>query len=132
MTYLVKSIPLTLVFKLLILAFVVNSLLVTLISRLSLSVSFSFILVFNELKSAFSTKSFATLLLNLATSVGSVPNFGISNLSTSVFKAVKLVFKGKLLVSTCVIPSRSFFSHYPFKFKIYSFIEDDSDKYFGT
>ena len=49
--------------------FVVKSLLVTLISKLSLSVSLLSALVFNELKSVFSTKSFATLLLNLATSV---------------------------------------------------------------
>ena len=43
-----------------------------------------------------------------ATSVGSVSNVEISNSPTLVFKADKLVFKAKLLVSTCVIPSKSF------------------------
>ena len=61
--------------------------------KLSLSVSLLSTLVFNELKSVFSTKSFATLLVNFGTSVGSVPNFGISNLSSSVCEAVKLVLK---------------------------------------
>ena len=59
---------------------------------MSLSVSFLSTLVFNELKSVSLTKSLATLLLNLATSVGKVVNFGTSNLSTSVYKEARFVF----------------------------------------
>ena len=105
-----------------------------LLSRLSLSVSFSFTLVFNELKSVFSTRSLATLLVNFATSVGIVPNFGISNLSTSVFKADKLVFRVKPLASTCVILSRSFLdaTSSGLRSTVTCFTEDDSDKYLET
>ena len=49
------------------------------------------------------------LFVNLAKSAGTVVNFGMSNLSTSVFKLLQLVFKAKELVSTCVILSKSVF-----------------------
>ena len=85
------------------------------------------------MKPVFSTKSLATLLVNFATSIGIVPNFGISYLSTSVFKSDKLLFKAKLLVSTCVIDSKSFLVATPSSLRstVTCFIEDDSDKYFG-
>ena len=74
----------TFVFKLLILVSVVKLLFWTLVSKLSCSVLLSVTFFSNLLKSVFSTRSFATLLVNLLKSVGTVLNFGISNLSTSV------------------------------------------------
>ena len=62
-----------------------------------------------SLKSVSSTRSFATLFVNLAKSAGTVDNFGISNLSTSVFKLARLVFDAKLLASTCVTFLKSVF-----------------------
>ena len=45
--------------------------------------------------------SMATLLLNFAKSTGTVCNFPISSLSTSLFKLGQFDFSAKLLTSTC-------------------------------
>ena len=92
------EIPLTLPFKLLIKVFVDVSFLLTILCKLSLSVSFLSILVFNELKTVFSVKSSCTCFVKSAKSIGTVFNFGISNLSTFVFNKAKFVFNAKLLV----------------------------------
>ena len=63
-------------------------------------VSIASILFFKVLYSIFLTTSFLTTLLNLARSLGTVFNLSVSMLSTSVFKAAKLVFNALLLVST--------------------------------
>ena len=44
---------------------------------------------------------FFTTLLSLLKSAGIGTNLSMSNLSTSVFKPAKFVFKAKLEVSTC-------------------------------
>ena len=54
----------------------------------------------NLLCTGFLTKSFFTTSLNLLKSTGIGTNLSMSNLSTSVFKLVKLVFNAKLEVST--------------------------------
>ena len=52
-----------------------------------------------------------TSFINLNESVDTVHNFGISNLSISVFKLAKLVFKAKELISTWVVSCKSFLLH---------------------
>ena len=63
-------------------------------------VSIASTLFFNVLCEVFLTTSFLTTLLNLARSLGTVFNLSVSILSTSVFKAAKLVFNAYLLIST--------------------------------
>ena len=59
----------------------------------------------------FLTTSFFTRSLSLLKSTGTGANLSISNLSTSVFRPAKSGFNAKHKVSTCVIFSRSVFSH---------------------
>ena len=79
----------------------------TFISKLSLSISFLFTLIFKLSKSTFLVIPACTSFANLSKSTGVVINFGISNLSTFVFNDLKFVFNAKVLVSTPVILSNS-------------------------
>ena len=64
--------------------------------------SILFTLATNLSYTAFLTTSFLTTSLNLLKSTGTGANLSMSNLSTSVFKKAKFVFRAKLEVKTCV------------------------------
>ena len=59
------------------------------VSKLSCPVLLSVTFFSNALKSVSYTRSFATLIVNLAKSAGTVFNFSTSILSTSVFKLAR-------------------------------------------
>ena len=84
----------------------------------------------NAVKSVFLVKCSCTSFVNLSKSIETVDHFRISNLSTSVFNAVKLDFKANEDASTCVIDFKSSFAANPSKslFTVTCFIPDNLDE----